>query len=210
MDGTLTISPDDTFDPAEGTYDLTAVGELPAALTIRVRRETPSTIDEIVFAYGPGAQIPPLPDLAVLAMDLFGRVRGTAAVSPHSPDRPEPQPGTYTAIATAARVRDGDECRFCGALVDWVWNPRSARSGRIAPLDPAKAVDGVDVVVVSCAECARAYAAAPGSLTPAPRPLAPHYGAATVQYLTRHGIEVTPSPARDTPPSPSSEPGQSL
>lgn len=98
-----------------------------------------------------------------------------------------------TRLTVPVRKRDGDECRWCGKIVNW----RSRKGGRRATyehLHPGEA-GTVDTVVVACGSCnySRRDDALGWSAKLRPAPDRPYYGADTVEFLASHGVTVKPS-----------------
>lgn len=92
-------------------------------------------------------------------------------------------------LTVPVRRRDGDNCRWCGVLVQW----RGKKSNRTATLDhlePGKAAT-VDTFVVACLGCNSGRKNNPGlwddnhQLRPAPAH--PNYGKWTAKHLTDNG-----------------------
>ncbi|WP_411938994.1 HNH endonuclease [Oryzobacter faecalis] len=119
-------------------------------------------------------------------------------------------------LVVPVRERDGDGCRYCGAIVNWRQR-KGPRRGTYDHREPGKAAT-VDTLVVACFQCNSERSNDPRAderkpLRPAP--LHPFYGADTVELLARHGRIVQPSdpsarPATqaDTAPAqPAEQPG---
>lgn len=89
------------------------------------------------------------------------------------------------AITVPVRLRDGDECRWCG-IVTW-WGTRGRTSVRSGAYDHVRAgeVVSVETTVVACASCvAKRRDPRRGQLMPlVPAPAVPFYSAATVAWL---------------------------
>jgi hypothetical protein len=105
------------------------------------------------------------------------------------------------AKAIEIRLRDGDECRYCGKTVNFA-DRKSARGGQLDHIDP----DG-DELAVSCRECNRRK----GARTPeeAAMPLLPiptsvFYNPNTLAWLDKHHAlpsDLRPGTQPDTAPS---------
>ncbi|GAB6937091.1 hypothetical protein ACQP60_18880 [Isoptericola variabilis] len=86
-------------------------------------------------------------------------------------------------------LRDGDNCRWCGVLVQWRGR-KSNRTGSLDHLQPGTA-GTVDTMVVACLGCNSARG---GNVdlwddnhTLRPAPTSPRYGKATTKYLNDNG-----------------------
>lgn len=109
------------------------------------------------------------------------------------------------ALVGPVRLRDGDNCRWCGTGVHWPGKP-SKFKGTLDHLHPGEA-GTVDTMIVSCMAC---NSARQGDETGTwdqyhqllPAPETPRYGTATRKYLARYGYIPNP-PAPDTPAGPS-------
>lgn len=96
------------------------------------------------------------------------------------------------ALIIPVRRRDGDACRYCGTIVNWV-----ARKGKLAATydhrDPGKTAT-VGTLVVSCGACNAGRRDDPEADRRYPlRPEPPHpfYSAASADLLAKHGFTVT-------------------
>ncbi len=95
-------------------------------------------------------------------------------------------------LTVPVRLRDGDQCRWCGVLVQWR-GKRTARTGSVDHLDPGKA-GTVATLVVACTGCNGARKnnaelwADNHSLRPVPK--APRYGRWTAEFLAANGYPV--------------------
>jgi hypothetical protein len=93
------------------------------------------------------------------------------------------------ALTVPVRRRDGDNCRWCGVLVQWR-GKRTNRSGTLDHLRPGEA-GTIDTLVVACLGCnsARKNNAElwDDNHTVRPVPAAPNYGKWTAQFLTDNG-----------------------
>ena len=94
------------------------------------------------------------------------------------------------AIAAPVRQRDGDTCRWCGVLVQWMGRGDSSRRATLDHLVPGRA-GTIDTMVVACKGCNSgrgADTAAWDSRHDLRQPPAkPLYGEATAAYLRKHG-----------------------
>lgn len=108
-----------------------------------------------------------------------------------------------TALTVPVRLRDGDNCRWCGVLVQW----RGKKTGRSAELDHLRPGEPgtVDTMVVSCRTCNGARQnnvnawADNHELRPAPG--SPRYGKTTAAFLTDNGYPTTPNTSSDDAPA---------
>ena len=97
------------------------------------------------------------------------------------------------------RLRDGDNCRWCGILVHWT-GPRTNRSGELDHLNPGEP-GTFETMVVSCAQCNHGRGAdvevwdSKRALRPAPEQ--PVYGSHTAKVLTNNGWPTTPNHRSD-------------
>lgn len=93
-------------------------------------------------------------------------------------------------LIVPVRLRDGDQCRYCGHLVQWMGrkSKRSAEYDHRSPGVPARTPDDL---VVACRSCngARQDNAADWDATHPLRPVptAPRYGAVSALFLTNNG-----------------------
>lgn len=95
-------------------------------------------------------------------------------------------------LMVPVRLRDGDQCRWCGHLVHWPGKP-SNRKATLDHLHPGEAAT-VDTAIVACWSCNAARKDDPewdGSRKPLREPETPLYGKVTVRYLARYGVVVT-------------------
>lgn len=99
-------------------------------------------------------------------------------------------------LIVPVRVRDGDACRYCSAVVNW-----SARKGGRAGTyhHRRRPASGPEDLVVACKSCNSTLGTPTGSpekLEIQPPPEKPFYGADTVALLAKHGVTVELSAAR--------------
>ena len=106
---------------------------------------------------GPGL-VPTVGDATDTPRDTPPPVCGCGGVG--SPEGAPPAPreaslldSRNVSLMMPVRVRDGDECRFCRAVVDWR-TYRTRSGGAFVHLRPGEPVS-IDTVVVSCRECCR-------------------------------------------------------
>ncbi len=99
-------------------------------------------------------------------------------------------------LAIEVRLRDGDNCRYCGIYV--IWDGRkSARSGELDHRDPDAHADLADDLVVACRACNGARQDnrhdwdARNPLRPVPTN--PNYGEPTASWLTANGQPTEPN-----------------
>jgi hypothetical protein len=100
-------------------------------------------------------------------------------------------------LTIPVRLRDGDACRYCAAVVQWAARKGSRRGtyDHRQPGEPAT----VDTLVVACGACNSARRDRPDAdeqypLRPAPQD--PFYSPSTATLLQRHGHDVKASPSR--------------
>lgn len=99
-----------------------------------------------------------------------------------------------TSLTVPVRLRDGDNCRYCGVLVQW----RGRKSNRSAEYDhrvPGVAAT-VDTLVVACRKCNGARQANPQwdddhPLRPVPK--VQRFGRVTADFLTDNGYDTEPN-----------------
>lgn len=108
-------------------------------------------------------------------------------------------------LIVQVRLRDGDNCRWCGVLVKWTGR-KSNRSAVYDHLKPGEAAT-VDTLVVACVRHNSARKANPQwevdhPLRPAPA--RPNYEALTARFLTENGYDTTPNTGPDATTSASS------
>lgn len=118
------------------------------------------------------------------------------------------------ALMAELKARDGDACRYCGAVVLWRDRSQSGRSATIDHRNGPSSQGRVDEIVIACRSCNSSrkrddlgdWDAAHPLL---PIPTVPWYSEETAEYLTRHGRPTQPSkqpPARLTRPDRQSDP----
>ncbi|MCU9973882.1 hypothetical protein HHJ78_03445 [Mobiluncus mulieris] len=95
-------------------------------------------------------------------------------------------------LMVPVRLRDGDQCRWCGHLVHWPGKTsnRKATLDHLVPGEPAT----VDTAVVACWSCNSARKDNPEweeEHKLLEEPETPLYGKVTVTYLAKYGIVVT-------------------
>jgi hypothetical protein len=106
-------------------------------------------------------------------------------------------------ITVPARRRDGDECRYCGVIVQW----RARKGGRRGTYDhrePGRAAK-IETLVVACGACnagRRDYSDADERYPLRPIPERPYYTAHTAQFLTDHGVPTQPTEGPQPTPVP--------
>lgn len=95
-------------------------------------------------------------------------------------------------LMVPVRLRDGDQCRWCGDIVHWPGKPsqRKATLDHLVPGEPAT----VDTAVVACWSCNSSRKNSPeweveDKLLKEPE--TPLYGKGTVKYLAKYGVVVT-------------------
>lgn len=97
-------------------------------------------------------------------------------------------------LMVPVRLRDGDNCRYCGVLVEWR-GKKSHKSAEPDHREPGQAAT-VETLVVSCRRCNGARQDNPQwdddhPLRPAPE--RPNYGKWTAAYLTENGYPTQPN-----------------
>ena len=104
-------------------------------------------------------------------------------------------------LTIPVRLRDGDACRYCAAVVQWAAR-KGPRRGTYDHRQPGEAAT-VDTLVVACGACNSARRDRPDAdeqypLRPAPQD--PFYSPSTATLLQRHGHDVKATPSRPTSP----------
>ena len=111
-------------------------------------------------------------------------------------ERQRKNDNTNPTVTAAVRLRDGDQCRWCG-VVTW-WGTADRKSGRVGTydhLEPVTKTDKkatADTMVVACRSCNSARQDGERWERPllAP-PSPPHYSGATAAFIAKHlGITV--------------------
>ena len=123
------------------------------------------------------------------------------------------------ALVVPVRLRDGDNCRWCGVEVIWLGR-KTARSAQLDHLHPDRLGNELTIVedlVVACAACNQARGGDSERWDSAHRlllpPARPAYGPATAAFLSRNGHltepnvdgsadDVRPAPALGADPAP--------
>ena len=111
------------------------------------------------------------------------------------------------------RVRDGDQCRWCGKSVNFA-DHRSARGGTIDSLNSHEN-STVDNLVVACRACNAGREQAPDEYTLRPAPSQPWYLDSTVRWVNTHkwaianGVHIT-GDQQELPIEEGNEPSQKL
>jgi len=104
------------------------------------------------------------------------------------------------------RMRDGDECRWCGRITRWDADRRSARMGTIDHLVPGEKDGPVKNRVIACKQCNSQRQEGENWDKPLrPVPTNPYYSAETAKWLfEKCGYKVTPTEQRKetTTPTP--------
>lgn len=111
---------------------------------------------------------------------------------------------TSNPIVTAAvRLRDGDQCRWCGVVTWWSGDRKSARAGTYDHLEPVTTTSKpatVETMIVSCKSCNSSR----GDGEHWDRPLLspptpPHFSKASAAFIEKHlGVVVTVAPDQRT------------
>lgn len=98
--------------------------------------------------------------------------------------------GKNEALTVPIRLRDGDQCRYCGVMVRWVGRP-SQHSATFDHLDPGNA-GTVDTMVVACRGCNSELRDIAGREVERlnPPPAEPFYSEFTADWLTSRGRPV--------------------
>jgi hypothetical protein len=92
-------------------------------------------------------------------------------------------------LTVPVRLRDGDNCRYCGVLVRWIGTGKSQRRGELDHREPGKPAI-VDTFVVACRTCNRSRQANPhwdADHPLRPVPTVKHYHRETAEFLTQNG-----------------------
>lgn len=103
------------------------------------------------------------------------------------------------ALIVPIRLRDGDACRWCGQVVVWVGDRKSARAGQYDHLTAGKGAESPDDMVVACKGCnsARGEGKNPSwDKELLPVPVKKYFHDSTVTWLAKHGHDVTASEKR--------------
>lgn len=120
-----------------------------------------------------------------------------------------------TPLMVAVRLRDGDNCRWCGVGVVWP-GTKTNRSGELDHLVPGQA-GTVETMVVACRGCNAARGASRGDASATelwdsshdlrPAPASPRYTRATAKFLTDNGQPTLPTDDDERPaPAPGADP----
>ena len=98
-------------------------------------------------------------------------------------------------LTVPVRKRDGDECRWCGQIVNWNNDRKSGRAGTYDHLNPGQGSATPEEMVVCCKTCnsSRQDDAPSWDRTLRPAPETPYYSKATVTFLAKYNVNVTPS-----------------
>lgn len=100
-------------------------------------------------------------------------------------------------LTAPVRKRDGDECRWCGNIVNWN-DRRSGRGGTYDHLNPGQGAASPEEMVVCCFSCnAQRRDAVGWDKTLRPVPEAPYYSSLTVSFLEKYNIHVKPTDSLD-------------
>lgn len=103
---------------------------------------------------------------------------------------------TNLALVVPVRLRDGDQCRWCGVEVVWMGR-KTARSAEFDHLRPGVPDTSVETLVVACRACNRSRGGDVERWDSAhvlrPAPASPRYGEATATFLTRNGYPTEPT-----------------
>lgn len=94
------------------------------------------------------------------------------------------------ALTVPVRLRDGDECRYCGILVNW----RVRKGGRGGTYDHRERPATISTLVVACNACNAGRLDDPEADLRYPlreAPTEPRYGPDTAAFLENHGHRVT-------------------
>uniref|UniRef100_UPI003C6C9B6B HNH endonuclease n=1 Tax=Corynebacterium pyruviciproducens TaxID=598660 RepID=UPI003C6C9B6B len=99
-------------------------------------------------------------------------------------DRSRKRDSRNPQLQIPVRVRDGDQCRFCGKTVNFA-DHRSARGGTIDSLNHHQD-STVDDLVVACRACNAGREQNPDGYELRPAPADPWYSPATVRWINTH------------------------
>ena len=94
------------------------------------------------------------------------------------------------ALAVPVRLRDGDQCRYCGTVVSWMGkiSPRRACFDHRDPTQGARTPEDLVVACFHCNSSRREHGAEWDRDHPLlPAPVAPIYGVSTAKFLTENG-----------------------
>lgn len=107
-------------------------------------------------------------------------------------------------LIVPVRLRDGDGCRWCGAIVDWNYDRKSGRAGTYDHLIPGEAAT-VDTYLVCCKSCNGARQAGefpPGVTQLLDPPADPHFSRFSVKWLTENKWRISQGlPVPDASPT---------
>ena len=101
------------------------------------------------------------------------------------------------ALTAPVRLRDGDACRYCGAVVSWAAR-KGPRRGSYDHRVPGEAAT-VDTLVVACGQCnsgRRDDPHADDRYPLRPVPLSPYYSEPTRKFLASQGLSVVANEQR--------------
>jgi len=109
-------------------------------------------------------------------------------------DRQRQSDTANVGLTVPVRLRDGDNCRYCGVLVQWMGR-KSNRSAEYDHRNPGQAAT-VDTLVVACRTCNGARQANPqwdADHPLRPVPASPNYTEPTARFLTVNGYPIEPN-----------------
>lgn len=100
-------------------------------------------------------------------------------------------------LIVPVRVRDGDQCRWCGVVVQW-GNKRGGRGGTYDHVHPGQPAKSPDDLLVCCRTCnsARQDDLASWTRQLLPPPTDPYYSDSSVNFLAKRGATVRSSEGR--------------
>lgn len=125
-------------------------------------------------------------------------------------DRKRGEDSRNVLLTTAVRLRDGDQCRWCGITVSW-FDRRGQRGATYDHLKPDEPTI-VETYLVCCRGCNAGREANPDAYSLRPAPAQPWYHPKTLSWLADRGVQplrpgtqpdhATERPDDDDPPPP--------
>lgn len=138
--------------------------------------------------------------LELIADPEFMHMRLAAEIAA---ERQRKNDNTNPTVTAAVRLRDGDQCRWCGVVTWWTGDRKSGRAGTYDHLNPVtKTTEPATVatMIVACKSCNSARKKGESwdrpLLTP---PSPPHYSSASAAFIAKHlGLTVVVAPDQRT------------
>ncbi|WP_146067349.1 HNH endonuclease [Arthrobacter sp. SX1312] len=102
-----------------------------------------------------------------------------------------------------ARLRDGDQCRYCGNIV-YFGDRKSGRGGTYDHVVPGQGEPSLEMFVVACRSCnsSKKDDQSGKAWVPLPAPAEPYYSESTAAFLAKNDVVVKPSPRKPFTPAP--------